>query len=276
MLANHQAASILLDSDESLEKGPDIFSSININKDTISTRVTESKDPEVKPSTEATAGFGATNKEDMEGSANTHTVCVDKSRTPTLALRPARYSPKPRAKLPAQVDNEGNDEVSADDPDDWVSRNIQFDKEDNPVNMSTGANQLFIAFMPSITNVPPDQCVQAGLHLIISTLHGIDEKSEVHPIDVNSSAPILRSDNILPVDIECAKYFVTTNPRSLVPATGVDNDGCPRKQPNIYLTLKIMSTGRAKTIAGKMNMILNKKGDQIFFDFKKSKRFILC
>ena len=153
---------------------------------------------------------------------------------------------------------------------------IQFDKEDDPVDKSTGTNQLFTVFMPVIANVPPDQQVQEGLNLIISTLHEIDDKSKVHPIDVNSSAPILWRGDVLPVSIECAKYFVPANPRSLIPVSGVDKNGRPRRQPNIYLTLRNMSTGKATTIASRMNMILSKKGYQIFLTLKKSKRSTLC
>ena len=58
----------------------------------------------------------------MEGCNNTHAVCADKLQTPTSALRPTKHSPKPQAKSLAQVDDEGDDKVSVEDPNDWVLR----------------------------------------------------------------------------------------------------------------------------------------------------------
>ena len=134
---------------------------------------------------------GKTNEDKMDEGGVTHPVHTDESKTPTSALRKTKYSPKTKMKPLARVEDTSNNEASDKDEDAWISRNIQFDKEDDPVDGISGATQLFTAFMPTVATVPPDQRVEEGLHLVILTLHEMDEKSEVHPIDVTSSAPIL-------------------------------------------------------------------------------------
>ena len=120
-----------------------------------------------------------------------------------------------------------------------------------------------------MVNIPPDQRVEEGLHLIVQLLHEIDENSEVHPIETTSSAPIIRRGDDLPRGIEGAKYFAPSNPRALKLVTGEDDEGRPWNQPNIFLTFRMLVTGRAPMTAGKMNMILSKKTNQIYFDRKK-------
>ena len=266
MLANHQAWGTKLEDTNSLFAGPDIFSKIRIKRPT----PVESSRPVEWPSLAKVAVSQETNAKKRDERTIEQPLPKVASKRPPSAVKPSKYSYGTKGEQLAHVKDTGNEEASDEDQDAWISQgNIHFDAEDEATAGISSSTHFFLAYMPAIEHIPPNQRVEEGLHLIIQLLHEMDKNSEVHPIDTKSSALILQRGDNLSRGIDGAKYFAPSNPRSLKPVTGTDGEGRPWNQPNIFLTLQILMTGKATMTAGKMNMILSKTTNQIYFDRKK-------